>query len=78
MYQALKDWYKLKKTKDVVRTTTKLEKCYIKSDLDDRHPWIMEMEQLNREGEMQKWNKEQLWEDGSKDFGKIAQKGTNL
>ena len=49
MYQALKDRYASKKTKDLVKATTKLEKCYMKSDLDDPHLWIMEMERLNRE-----------------------------
>ena len=51
MYQALKDRYDSKKTKDLVKATTKLEKCYMKSDLDDPHLWIMEMERLNREVE---------------------------
>ena len=51
MYQALKDQYDSKKTKDLVKATTKLEKCYMKSDLDDPHLWIMEMERLNREVE---------------------------
>ena len=51
MYQALKDRYDSKKTKDLVKATTRLEKCYMKSDLDDPHLWIMEMERLNREVE---------------------------
>ncbi|KAI2504335.1 Reverse transcriptase (RNA-dependent DNA polymerase) [Fragilaria crotonensis] len=51
MYQALKDRYDSKKTRDLVKATTKLEKCYMKSDLDDPHLWIMEMERLNREVE---------------------------
>ncbi len=34
-----------------MKATTKLEKCYMKSDLDDPHLLIMEMERLNREVE---------------------------
>jgi gag-polypeptide of LTR copia-type/Zinc knuckle len=49
MYQALKSRYDSKKTKDLVKATTKLEKCYMKSDTDDPYLWIVEMERLNRE-----------------------------
>ena len=51
MFQALKDRYDSKKTKDLVKATTKLEKCYMKSDIDDPYLWIVEMERLNREVE---------------------------
>ena len=49
MYQALKDRYDSKRTKDLVKATAKLDKWYMKSDLDDPHPWILELERLNRE-----------------------------
>jgi hypothetical protein len=32
-----------------VKATTKLEKCYMKSDTDNPYLWIVEMERLNRE-----------------------------
>ena len=51
MFQALKERYDSKKTKDLVKATTKLEKCYMKSDLDDPYLWIVELERLNREVE---------------------------
>ena len=51
MYQALKDRYDSKKTKDLVKATAKLEKCFMKSDLEDPYLWILEMERLNREVE---------------------------
>ena len=51
MYQALKNRYDSKKTKDLVKATTKLEKCYMKSDTDDPYLRIVEMERLNWEVE---------------------------
>lgn len=51
MFQALKDWYSSKKTKDLVKATTKFEKCYMKSDIGDPYLLIVEMEQLKREVE---------------------------
>ena len=51
MFQALKDRYDSKKTKDLEKATTKLEKCYMKSDIDYPYLWIVEMERLNREVE---------------------------
>jgi hypothetical protein len=51
MFQALKERYDSKKTKDLVKATTKLEKCNMKSDLDDPYLWIVELERLNREVE---------------------------
>jgi gag-polypeptide of LTR copia-type/Zinc knuckle len=49
MFQALKNRYDSKKIKDLVKVTAKLEKCYMKSDLEDPYLWIIEMERLNRE-----------------------------
>ena len=49
MFQALKNRYDSKKIKDLVKVTAKLEKCYMKSDLEDPYLWILEMERLNRE-----------------------------
>ncbi|KAI2497956.1 hypothetical protein MHU86_16562 [Fragilaria crotonensis] len=51
MYQALKNRYDSKKTKDLVKATTKLEKCFMKHDFDDPYIWILEMERLNRDVE---------------------------
>ena len=51
MFQALKDRYNSNKTKDLVKATTKLKKCYMKSDIDYPSLWIVELEQLNREVE---------------------------
>ena len=49
MWKALKSRYDSKKTKDLVKATTALEKCYMKNDVDDPHMWILEIERLNRE-----------------------------
>ena len=49
MFQALKNRYDSKKLKDLVKVIAKLEKCYMKSDLEDPYLWILEMERLNRE-----------------------------
>ncbi len=68
----IKDRYN---SKNLVKATTKLEKCYMKSDLDDPHLWIMEMEQLNREVEkMREWNKALGQTGGSDYLGEIAEK----
>ncbi|KAI2500191.1 hypothetical protein MHU86_14266 [Fragilaria crotonensis] len=49
MWKALKSRYDSKKTKDLVKATTQLEKCYMKNDMEDPHMWILELERLNRE-----------------------------
>ena len=49
MWKALKSRYDSKKTKDLVKATTALEKCYMKNDMEDPHMWILEIERLNRE-----------------------------
>jgi hypothetical protein len=49
MWKALKSRYDSKKTKDLVKATTALEKCYMKNDVDDPHMWILEIKRLNRE-----------------------------
>ena len=48
LFQALKDRYDSKKTKDLVEATRMLKKCYLKSEMDDPHHCILEMERLNR------------------------------
>ena len=48
LFRSLKDRYDSKRTKDLVKATAKLEKWYMKLDLDDPHPWILELERLNR------------------------------
>jgi hypothetical protein len=49
MCKALKSRYDLKKTKDLVKAMTALEKCCMKNDVDDPHMWILEIERLKRE-----------------------------
>ena len=40
MFQALNNRYDSKKLKDLVKVTVKLEKCYMKSNLEDPYLWL--------------------------------------
>ena len=71
--ESIENCYGSKKTKDLVKVTTMLEKCFMKNDTDDPRMWILELKRLNREvGQCDKWDHEEPGTDPSNNFGTSA------